>query len=68
MGSDVLLIGLTDDLEGSSSGIGYVGDRVPVQSWTVGHWAHFPNRDLRGPPLGEPLFKCRVITECDEGA
>ena len=30
MGSDVLLVGLTDDLEGSSSGVGYVCNRVPI--------------------------------------
>lgn len=30
VGSDVLLVGLTDDLEGSSSGIGYVCNRVSV--------------------------------------
>jgi hypothetical protein len=68
VGSDVLLVRLTDDLEGSSSGIGYVCNRVPVQSWTVGHWADLPHRDLRGSPLGEPLFKRCIITERDEGA
>lgn len=67
MGSDVLLVGLTDDLEGSSSGIGDVCNRIPVQSWTMGHWADLPNRDLWGPTLGEPFLKCRIITECDEG-
>lgn len=68
MGSDVLLVCLTDDLEGSCSGIGYVCNRVPVQSRTVGHWADLPHRDLRGSALGEPFFKRCIITERDEGA
>ena len=67
MGSDVLLVGLTDDLEGSSSGVGYVCNRVPVQGWTMSHRADLPNRDLWGPRLGKPFFKCRIITKSDEG-
>lgn len=67
MGSDVLLIGLTDDLEGSSSGVRDVCDRVPVQSWAMGHRADLPNRDLWGAPLGKPFLECRIITESDEG-
>lgn len=67
VGSDVLLVGLTDDLEGSSSGIGDVCDRVPVQSWPMGHRADLPNRDLWGPPLGKPFLKCCIITKSDEG-
>ena len=67
MGSDVLLVGLTDDLEGSSSGVGYVCNRVPVQGWAMGHWADLPNRDLWRPPLGKPFLKRRIITKSDEG-
>lgn len=67
VGSDVLLVGLTNDLEGPCSGVGYVCDRVPVQGWAMSHWAHLPNRDLWGPPLGEPFLECRIITKSDEG-
>lgn len=67
VGSDVLLVGLTNDLEGSRSGVGYVCDRVPVQGWAMSHWAHLPNRDLWGPPLGKPFLKCHIITKSDEG-
>lgn len=67
MGSDVLLVGLTDDLEGSSSGIGDVRDRVPVQGWPMGDRADLPNRDLWGPPLGKPFLKCCIIAKSDEG-
>lgn len=66
MGSDVLLVGLADDLEGSSSGIGYVCHGVPVQGGAMGHWAHLPNRDLWGPPLGKPCLKRRIVAKGDE--
>lgn len=37
VGSDVLPAGLKDDLKGSSSGVGCVSNRVPVQGWAVDH-------------------------------
>lgn len=67
MGRDVLLVSLTDDLEGSRGGVGDVCHRVPVQGRAMGHGADFPNRDLWGPTLGKPLLECRIITESDEG-
>lgn len=33
----------------------------------MGHRADLPNRDLWGPPLGEPFLERRIITESDEG-
>ena len=67
VGRDILLVGLMDDLEVSSSDTGDVCDRVPVQGWPMGHGADLPYKDLWGPPLGKQFLKYCIVTKSDEG-